>query len=279
MTEQDLFGLLKRCLGSQLDELTVRLDLDSSSLPGKNEALATRASEILTLAKQRPDGLVQLASLLTTMFRLSQPSRGTPQPRPAQRQTILVLFSNPIGTSRLDLDAEVTAIRSALDESPSGAQYCVEAVLTANPQEISRYLLQHEPTLVHFSGHGSNDGQILMQDEQGRVAVVDPKALARLFDVLGNTVKCILLNACYSYTHAEFLSRSVPCVIGMSFAVGDHSAIEFARGFYRALSFGKSFEKAFEVGCSQIDILSLPDRLVPRIRIGDTERAGKVIRA
>jgi hypothetical protein len=261
VTEQELFGLLKRCLASQLDEITVRMGLDSSSLPSRNEAPATRAVEILSLARQQADGLAGLESLLTAMFRRA-PSTG---PDSSSHCTILVLSSNPQGTSPLDLNAEIAAISEAILEGPNKTGYEVQIALTANPQEISRYLLEFEPALVHFAGHGSEDGQVLMQNEDGEVVPVNPKALARLFDVLACPVRCIFLNACYSYTHASVLARSVSCVVGMAHRVGDDSAIEFARGFYRALSFGRMFETAFQVGCSQIDLLSLPDLQVPRI--------------
>src|SRR5258708_17482980 len=180
MTEEDLFGILKSCIASQLDELTVRLDLDTRSLPGRNEAPSTRAVEIFALIKQRADGLTQLESLLVDMFRLSRQSPAARLQVPSKPQTILILASNPLGTSDLALSEEVAAVRSALIEGPDQTLYRVEVVVAANPQEVSRYLLSFEPTIVHFSGHGSEDGQIILQDETVHLSSVNPKALPKL---------------------------------------------------------------------------------------------------
>ena len=46
-----------------------------------------------------------------------------------------------------------------------------------------------EPDIVHFSGHGSDASEIILQDEDGNAVLVEPEALSNLFGLLvDNTI-------------------------------------------------------------------------------------------
>jgi esterase/lipase superfamily enzyme len=283
MTNQELFGYLRRCLASQLDEVTVLLDLDAGVLASRHDAIATRAQSILAIASQQPDKLALLEAFIVKTFRLEanelppNPSNLPTAPKhktkdPVDRtRTVLVVASNPRETARLQLDDEARVIHAALAEDPKGPRYEMEFEVAVQATDLSKLLLKYEPTILHFSGHGSSSGHLFLESSSNETMMLDPRALADLFAILRSQTECIVLNACYSAARAEPLSRLVSYVIGMSHEIGDDSAIEFSRGFYRALSFGKDYETAFRLGCNQIDLLSLPDPLVPRLRKGATE--------
>jgi hypothetical protein len=74
------------------------------------------------------------------------------------RHTILFLAANPNGTDRDALDREAHAIRAELKRS--GYRDRVEFV-TRNavaPLDLLRELRELKPTVVHFSGRGSESG-------------------------------------------------------------------------------------------------------------------------
>ena len=80
----------------------------------------------------------------------------------------------------------------------------------------------------------------------------------------------------YSLERANVLRRYVGCVIGMEKQIGDPSALRFSAGFYRGLAFGKDYYQAFQLGCSEIDLASLPDGSIPHFTTREEDRVGAV---
>jgi hypothetical protein len=121
--------------------------------------------------------------------------------------------------------------------------------LAVGPADIRQALLDDEPRLVHFAGHGGGpDGSIAAEDDYGLARVIPVDGLVHLFRTFGQGVDCILVNACDTELLARELSAVVPYVIGMRHSVRDRSSIEFSAGFYQALAAGKSTEEAFQLG-------------------------------
>ena len=70
---------------------------------------------------------------------------------------------------------------------------------------------------------------------QPLLKTVPPNALALLFKSASETVKCVLINACYSEVQAKAISQFIPIVIGTKKEISDNAAIKFSTGFYTAL--------------------------------------------
>ena len=133
-------------------------------------------------------------------------------------------------------------------------------------QEVYQALLDFKPQIVHFSGHGSGDDGLALEDEDGNLKLVDTKALAKLFELFSTTIECVVLNACYSEVQAEEIAKHIPYVIGMNQAIGDKAAIKFATGFYNALGAGESVEFAYKLGCNVIQLNGIPEYLNPVLK-------------
>jgi hypothetical protein len=168
---------------------------------------------------------------------------------------ILVLASNPIGTSSLRLDQEVRDIQAGLERSKHRDRFEVVSKLALRPADLRRALLDHQPQIVHFSGHGGGRQGLILENNSGQPQAVSAEALAGLFK-LSDEVKCVVLNACYSEPQAQAIHKHIDYVIGMEQAIGDRAAIEFSVGFYDALGAGRSVEDAFEFGRNAILILA-----------------------
>lgn len=165
---------------------------------------------------------------------------------------ILFLGSSPDDLSRLRLDQEVRQIDLALRTGEFRDHFFLSSHWAVRPNDLQACLLRHRPNIVHFSGHGSAEQAIFLEDESGRRCKVDGDVLARLLGVFKSSVRCVVLNACYSADQAKAIAQQVDCVVGMSTAVGDQAAISFAASFYQALAFGDNVANAFELGCVQI---------------------------
>jgi esterase/lipase superfamily enzyme len=186
--------------------------------------------------------------------------------KPVQPDTcdVLVLAANPTGTVPLQLEEETKLIKARLAEGETGRGYVVQSVPVARAEDLSQYLLMYRPRIVHFAGHGHENGELIFANAQNQAQPISATALANLFAVIGWRVECVVLNACFSFEKADELREQVDCVIGMNDAILDGSALRFAAGFYRGIGFGLAYRRAFDLGCNEIQLLNLPDQKIPR---------------
>ena len=190
-----------------------------------------------------------------------------------QRVVILFLAANPSTTTRLRLDSEVRAIDQALRQANYRDQFDLRQHWAVRVADLQELLLRHQPHIVHFSGHGASSGEILLQDDAGRAQAVPPQALANVFSLLIDNIRCVVLNACFSQTQAVTIAQHVDCVVGMSQEIGDKDARAFAAAFYEALAYGKSVKTAFELGRNRIDLAGLEDGEVPQLLCPNSDPA------
>lgn len=179
---------------------------------------------------------------------------------------ILILAANPQNTDRLRLDEEVREILAALEESRNRDEFEIITRWAVRVDDLQKFLLDHNPQIVHFSGHGSGENGLILEDELGNACMVSTNALATLFSLFQVTIQCVCLNACYSEVQAEAIHASIPFVVGMNQPIGDKAAIKFAKGFYRAIGANRSIEEAYEFGRNAIDLQHHPDVSVPVIK-------------
>ena len=142
------------------------------------------------------------------------------------------------------------------DETSLSTKLAVRAV------DLTQALLDEQPTVVHFSGHGTA-GAICLQNDAGETNVVEPGALSALLSLFSGQIRCVVLNACYSAAQADALVQHVDYVVGMSKAISDSAAIAYSVGFYAALGAGRSIEDAHKFGVAQIALEGLHEVEVP----------------
>jgi hypothetical protein len=176
---------------------------------------------------------------------------------------ILILSANPKGTTPLRLDEEVREIVAGLERAKYRDQFVLYQKWAVRPRDIQRAILDINPQIVHFSGHGMGDDGLVFEDETSSAKLVDGEALAGLFDLFAEQIECVVLNGCYSEVQASVIAQHINYVIGMKKAIGDRAAIEFAVGFYDALGAGRSVEFAHKFGCAAIQLAGIPEQLTP----------------
>jgi AAA-like domain/TIR domain/CHAT domain len=179
---------------------------------------------------------------------------------------ILILAANPKDTTNLRLNEEVREIQTGLERSRQRDQFEIISRWAVRPNDLQRALLDHEPQIVHFSGHGAGTQGLILEDDAGKMQLVSAESLARLFKLFQNKVECVLLNACYSEVQAEAICQHIDYVVGMNQAIGDRAAIKFAVGFYDGLGAGRSLEDAFESGCIAMELESIPESATPILK-------------
>jgi hypothetical protein len=179
---------------------------------------------------------------------------------------ILILSANPTDTSKLGLDEEVREIQAGLERAKRREQFEIICKWAVRPDDLRRALLDYEPQIVHFSGHGMGTNGLALENNSGETQLVSTDALARLFKLFKGKIECVLLNACYSELQAKAIYQHVDHVVGMNQALGDRAAIEFAIGFYDALGAGRTIEDAYEFGCTSINLEGIPESSTPVLK-------------
>lgn len=179
---------------------------------------------------------------------------------------ILILSANPTNTGPLRLDKEVRKIQAGLERSKNRDQFEIISKWAVRPEDLRRSLLDYEPQIVHFAGHGEGDEGLVLENDAGEKRLVSTEALANLFGLFKDKIECVLLNACYSEVQAEAIYQHIGCVMGMNQQIGDVAAIEFAVGFYDALGANRSYEEAYKFGRNAIDLKSIPESSTPVLK-------------
>jgi hypothetical protein len=195
-----------------------------------------------------------------------------------KKHTILFLAANPAGTLQSSLERQARAIQKELEGS--GYRDCFEFAtrFAARPLDLLGELRKLKPTVVHFTGQGSQNG-LYFETSDGSHQLVSTAALGETFGAAGESVKLVVLNACYSDLQAEALLAHVDCVVGMSGVIGVESAKNFAIGFFGGLGECASIVAAYRQGRAAISLEGLPHSDRPQLRVRDGIDASRLVLA
>ncbi len=185
-----------------------------------------------------------------------------------QQQKILILTAIPHG---LRLDKEIREIEEAIRRATNRDLFEIRIRTAVHPQDIRRAIAEEQPQIVHFCGHGLEDGSLLLEDDGGNNKPVAPEGLASLFKLHADYVNCVLLNACHSEKTAIAISQYINYVIGMNQPIEDKAAIAFAQGFYDGLGYKNLvnqdlFQRAFNEGMVAIQLESFSQGSIPVLK-------------
>lgn len=187
--------------------------------------------------------------------RASKVSRDLGPERTGDHLRILFLASNPQAMSPLNLAEELRMLENEL----RGARFRRRIVLTmghaVQPDDLVRLLRSDRPMVVHFSGHGSREGIVLLTD-RGYITV-PAEILVRLFH--GRGIRLVVLNSCFSDAQALVLKDVVTAVVGTTADVEDEAARRFTAAFYRTIGNGHRIEDAFRDGGDAVTVHKFVD--------------------
>jgi len=138
-------------------------------------------------------------------------------------------------------------------------------------------------TIIHYSGHGTDNGHLLFEGPDGVAAPIKPKLLKVVFEsgnreqdydsdsssIASDTkstssstplsspyqnTQLVFVSACHSIHAGEaFVSAGVPHVVATTSPVRDESVIEFELQFYQALFSGMTIKMSFETARNSLE--------------------------
>jgi hypothetical protein len=169
-----------------------------------------------------------------------------------ERVVILFIAASPRDQEKLWLDEEVRAITKAVRASKYRDRVKIESVWAPRVADLLQALNEHQPGVVHFSGHGSVDDELAFLAEDGSTKLVSKDALAATIATVAERVQLAVLNACYTVNQAQAVADEIGVAIGMADAMPDDSAREFAEQLYSAIGFGYSVQRAFDQAVARL---------------------------
>ncbi|MBD0421481.1 CHAT domain-containing protein [Streptomyces sp. TRM S81-3] len=184
-----------------------------------------------------------------------------PDGAPPKELTVLCLLAGPRGPSQLQLRREFRTIEEA---ARRGRRRTLNVRLSAATRraDVVPAISEHKPDILHFAGHGSPNGLLLLEEDDGTVAPVSARALATVLDAVGG-VTVAVLNACHLGRYLDVISPYAQEVIGAAEPLADEDALAFCRGYYSALALGEPLDRAFAQARAG---LALGPRGVPDLR-------------
>lgn len=195
---------------------------------------------------------------LTTLEKLQQPP---------ERVTVLFLAANPIDQKQLRLDEEVRAIGERIRMSDHRDAVRLESRWAVRPMDLLQAINECRPRVIHFSGHGSNQDEIVLLDDAGNSKPVTKAALVQTMSVCADDIHLVFFNTCYSRSQAVAVVEHVPAAIGMNTTIGDEAARIFAGAFYSAIGFGRTIENAFQQAKAALMLENIPEENTPELFI------------
>lgn len=180
-------------------------------------------------------------------------------------KNILFLASNPENTNLLLLGREIQEIDRATswdqrNRHKLDISYALNLIprFAIKAKELKSYFSVYQPTIVHFSGHGSMYGHLAFHDDNDKMQLIHPEFIANVFKEIKG-IECVILNACYSEKQARAIAESIPFVIGMNDAISDRAgAIPFSYGFYEEYCQRGNLKTAFFYACNSIGLNGHP---------------------
>jgi hypothetical protein len=180
---------------------------------------------------------------------------------------ILVVVSAPNDVPLLDGDGEWSKLDTALEELQERDLIKLSRLGTADIDQLDSAIVDFEPHVVHFIGHGEIDEAesapcLLFEAPNGDSVRVYGEELALAFQEC-DSLRLVVLNSClggapsgnelHASSMASVLIRGgLPAVVAMQDVISDPSATVFAEEFYTALSHGEPVEAAVAAGRRRI---------------------------
>ena len=161
------------------------------------------------------------------------------------KKVILYISATPTNVDNLQVDFEFKKIKASLEGGLKRDEFeLLSPLMAVSLQDFLQAKHRYKPAIIHFSGHGLQDG-LMFATSENVFQIIPTEVLKEVFKGIEAYAKLIVLNACYSSAQAKILSEKGIYVLGMNVPVTDTAAIDLADNLYRFISDGQTTEEAF----------------------------------
>lgn len=162
----------------------------------------------------------------------------------APTTTVLVLAASSQPKCRLASFDEQVHIKRVLDSSANSSVFWVVDTREFAIENLSFLLLYYKPDIVHIVGRGSTQGRLVFS-RTTKPRPISPIALGEHFRQT-KTVRCVVMNECWSDDIASEIVQDVDFVVGTHFGIKNECARQFVDGLYQAIGAGLDVSEAYK---------------------------------
>ena len=184
--------------------------------------------------------------------------------------TVLFLAANPIDTPALRLDEEARSIQEKIRLSEYRDSIRFESRWATRASDILQAINETNPTIVHFSGHGADTGELALLNPDGSTKLVTKEAISMAMSTASDTIRLVVFNACFSEIQAQNVVDNIESAIGMSTSIGDDAACVFAAQLYSSIGFGRSLQTSFKQAIAALMLEGIPEDDTPQLYVKDS---------
>lgn len=190
--------------------------------------------------------------------------------------TVLFLASNPRDQGQLGLDEEVRTIKEMISKSRHRDVVKLESCWAVRPGDILQYINEYQPTIVHFSGHGSANDELVLMDNNSSTKLVSMESIVQAMSVANEDLRLVFFNTCHSKNQANNVTEYIECAIGMNTSITDNAAQVFSAQFYSSLGFGLSVEKSFKQAKAALMLEGISEEETPALFVKEGCNASEI---
>lgn len=173
------------------------------------------------------------------------------------------------GKLRLELDREAREIEEEVIAAVHRDNVDFRTCWATRIRDLQRGLNRVQPDVVHFSGHGGEDGLVLVASGGWGSHHVGAEALKEFFEAHRGQIRLVVLNACHSQEQAKAIAEAVGCAIGTPSAISDDAAIAFGAAFYSSIACDNSVQTAFDQARATLHMENIPQGQWPVLEARD----------
>ena len=177
---------------------------------------------------------------------------------------------------KLKLEKEAREIHESIQKSLKRDSISFETRWATRVTDLIQFVNEVNPTILHFSGHGTSDGKLVFQDNNDKPKLLSMDALVELINASSDNLRLVVLNNCFSSIISEKIVDNIEASIGMNNSIGDQAAIVFSSQLYSSIGFGLSLEKAFQQAIVALKLYEIPEEQTPQLYISEGIKANDI---
>lgn len=176
---------------------------------------------------------------------------------------ILYIAALPRDQHSLPVEQEFKTIEDERKKSDYRDQIALESRFGISLEDFQSVIRTSKPNVLHFSGHATEEGDLVFQGPEEESQKVSKDPFTTAFKLLGQSLRLVVLSACYSEKQAVQIAEHVDRIIGTRKEIGSDQAVKFAKEFYESLFDSKSIEDAFKEAKNQLSLNKKEGESIP----------------
>ena len=172
--ERDVAGVHKK-----IASIESKISKETGRSAGAQKGLASEESKIFKKrAEEEKRRLRNSSRQMSNMSRQIHKHEKAIQDLSKLPEEIVILFvaSNPLDQTSLRLDEEVREVEEMIRKSDYRDSVTLHSHWATRPLDLIQKINEIKPTILHISGHGSDQEELVFQDDDGSTKLVSKDA-------------------------------------------------------------------------------------------------------